>query len=266
MIILIDIGNTNTNWGIAKSIDDIRGLHVSKTTKSKTVLKKEFQKILISGDVEGIVIGSVVPDVCESVKEIAKTICNEQKIFVPYYEEFSELMELKIKPDVIKPGADRLANALALKKLYSLPACAIDVGTAITLEVVDKQGKFLGGAIAPGEELQLKALQEYTSQLGAIKKLPKSVPGIGNNTANAMAVGIKRGVPWAVIGMLSGVEEYLGQPLESIVVTGGNAIPMCMFLEKIYQNVESDELLTLRGLACAWYARRASQRVISDKN
>ncbi len=255
MIILIDIGNTNTNWGIAKSIDDIRVSHSSKTTKSKTVIKKQFEKMAAVGIPEGIVIGSVVPDVCESVKEVAKTFCNEQNIFVPHYEEFLELMELKINPDIIKPGADRLANAFALKKLYSLPACAIDVGTAITLEVVDKNGKFLGGAIAPGEELQLKSLQEYTSQLGAIKKLPKSVPGIGNTTANAMAVGIKRGVPWAVIGMLSGVEEYLGQPLESIVVTGGNAIPMCMFLEKIYQNVESDELLTLRGLASAWYVK-----------
>ena len=255
MIILIDIGNTNTNWGIAKSVDDIRSSHSSKTTKSKTVIKKQFEKMAALGVPEGIVIGSVVPDVCESVKEVAKTFCNEQNIFVPHYEEFLELMELKIKPDIIKPGADRLANAFALKTLYSLPACAIDVGTAITLEVVDKSGKFLGGAIAPGEELQLKSLQEYTSQLGAIKKLPKSVPGIGNTTANAMAVGIKRGVPWAVIGMLSGVEEYLGQPLESIVVTGGNAIPMCMFLEKIYQNVESDELLTLRGLASAWYVK-----------
>ena len=258
MLILIDIGNTNTNWGIAKSIDDIRVSHSSKTTRSKTVIKKQFEKMAALGIPEGIVIGSVVPDVCESVKEVAKTIFVESEIFAPHYEEFLDLMELKIKPDVIKPGADRLANAFALKKLYSLPACSIDVGTAITLEVVDKNGKFLGGAIAPGEELQLKALQEYTSQLGAIKRLPKSVPAIGNTTANAMAVGIKRGVPWAVIGMLSGVEEYLGQPIESIVVTGGNAIPMCMFLEKIYQNVESDELLTLRGLASAWYVSRTS--------
>jgi len=194
-----------------------------------------------------------VPEVCEVVKEIAKTICGEQNIFIPYYEEFSTMMDLKIKPKIIKPGADRLANAFALKKLCALPACAVDVGTAITLEVVDKYGKFLGGAIAPGEKLQLKALQEYTSQLGAIKKLPKSVPSIGNTTADAMAIGIKRGVPWAIIGMLSGVEEFLGQPLESIIVTGGGALPMCMFLEKVYENVECDELLTLRGLACAWY-------------
>ena len=255
MIILIDIGNTNINWGVAKSIDDIRSSHTSKTTKSKTVLKKEFQKISASENVDGIVIGSVVPEVCEVVKEIAKNFCVEQNIFVPYFEEFSNLMELKIKPDGIKPGADRLANALALKIFFPLPACAVDVGTAITIEVVDKNGKFLGGAIAPGEELQLKALQEYTSQLGAVKRLPKSVPGIGNNTATAMAVGIKRGVPWAVIGMLSGIEEFLGQPIESIVVTGGSAIPMCMFLENIYQNAESDEILTLRGLACAWYAK-----------
>ena len=256
MIILIDIGNTNTNWGIAKSVDDIRGSHSSKTTKSKTVIKKQFEKMVAWGNPEGIVIGSVVPDVCEVVKEVVKTIFGKLEIFVPHYEEFLNLMELKIKPDIIKPGADRLANAFALKKLYSLPACAIDVGTAITLEVVDKHGRFLGGAIAPGEKLQLKALQEYTSQLGAIKKLPKSIPGIGDTTANAMGVGIKRGVPWAVIGMLSGVEEYLGRPLESIVVTGGDAIPMCMFLEKVYQNVESDELLTLRGLASAWYVAR----------
>jgi len=255
MIILIDIGNSNINWGIAKSIDDIRSSHTSKTTKSKTILKKEFQKISVSEEIDGIVIGSVVPEVCESVKEIAKNFCSEQNIFIPYYEEFAELMEIKVKPDNIKPGADRLANALALKKLFPLPACAVDVGTAITIEVVDKNGKFLGGAIAPGEELQLKALQEYTSQLGIVKKLPKSVPGIGNNTATAMAVGIKRGVPWAVIGMLSGIEESLGQPIESIVVTGGAAIPMCMFLEKIYQNAESDETLTLRGLACAWYSK-----------
>ncbi len=253
MLILIDIGNTNTNWGIAKSIDDVRASHTSKTTKSKTVLKKEFQKIETVGNIDGIVISSVVPDVCEIVLEVAKTICDEQNIFVPHYEEFVEIMDMKIKPEIIKPGADRLANAFALKKLYSLPACAIDVGTAITLEIVDKQGKFLGGAIAPGEKLQLKALQEYTSQLGAIKRLPKSVPAIGRTTAEAMAIGIKRGVPWGIIGMLSGAEEFLGQPLESIVVTGGGALPMCMFLDKIYENAEYDELLTLRGLACAWY-------------
>ena len=253
MIILIDIGNTNITWGIAKSIDNICRLNSTKTVKGKTILKKEFQKIADSNDIDGVVIGSVVPDVCEVVAEVAKSSCDEKNIFIPHYDEFAKLMELKIKPEIIKPGADRLANAFALKNLCSLPACAIDVGTAITIEVVDKYGKFLGGAIAPGEELQLKALQEYTSQLGKIKKLPKSVPAIGRTTAEAMAIGIKRGVPWGIIGMLSGVEEFLGQPLESIIVTGGGALPMCMFLEKIYENAECDELLTLRGLACAWY-------------
>ena len=255
MIILVDIGNTNTNWGIANSRDDVRGIVSTKTVRSPASIKKALLQVCEHGEPEGMAIACVVPEVGSLVKECAGSHVDDTYIYAPDYDEFRQLMQVRVKP-VIKPGADRLANAFALKELHTLPACAVDVGTAITLDVVDAGGRFLGGAIAPGEKLQLKALQQYTSQLGAVRSLPKSVPGVGNTTATAMAVGILRGVPWAVMGMISGVEEYLGRPLKSIVITGGGGTRMCLFLEKAFANVVNDEFLTLRGLACAWYASR----------
>ncbi len=254
MIILADIGNTNTIWGIANSRDDVRSVLSTRTGSSRASIGKTLLQICEHGKPEGMAVASVVPDAGSAVTACAKTLMDEAGIFAPGYEEFKHLMTVKVKP-VIEPGADRLANAFALKELHELPACAVDVGTAITIDVVDGRGQFLGGAIAPGEELQLAALRQYTAQLGKVRSLPKSVPGIGNTTATAMAVGIRRGVPWAVMGMISGVEEALGRPLETIVTTGGGGTQMCLFLERALTNVVNDEILTLRGLACAWYAR-----------
>jgi type III pantothenate kinase len=155
----------------------------------------------------------------------------------------------------LEPGTDRLAGALALRELRPLPACAVHVGTAVTLDVVAADGAFVGGAIFPGIDLQLQALQTGTARLGAIANLPATGHRIGRTTADAMAFGIIRGVAWAVHGLLLDIARELTTPLGSIVISGGAAAPVIRFLRRQRLPVVADPLLALRGLAC-WYMLR----------
>ncbi|MCX7001774.1 MAG: type III pantothenate kinase, partial [bacterium] len=196
------------------------------------------------GPPSAIVIGSVVPDVTALVQAAARSLYPRVKIVVPGYRDFTRRMLVEVRPR-IEPGVDRLANALALRELHGLPACAIDVGTAITLEVVDRRGAFVGGAILPGVALQYAALAQGTAQvrvargrnggmgdwslvnghwsLAEARAMNEACRGVmpGRDTAGALAFGIERGVQWALAGLVQDVACALGEPLRGVVVTGG---------------------------------------------
>ena len=253
MLTIINIGNTNTNWGIATSEKDVQSVNTEKTTTDKSVIKKEFEKISSQGKIDGVVIGSVVPDACAAVREVAKEFCPEEKIIAPTLADFKKIMPIEVKKKIVSPGADRLANALALKKFYKLPAASVDFGTAITIEVVDENGALLGGVIMPSEKLQLKALQDYTAQLDAIKELPDVDFPIGQTTAEAIAAGIKPWILTSIVMILSNMEEVFNAPLANVVITGGDAKRVYKKMKEIfYEEGCMDELLTLRGLAAAY--------------
>jgi len=252
MKLIANIGNTNTGWGLTESPGKIKKIKESATATGKTALNNSLKKILSFIKPDGIIISGVVPEIVELLAKCSESFFDKKEIFVLGFEEFGKLMDIDVKPKIL-PGTDRLANAFALKKFYNTPACVIDVGTAVTIDVVDANGSFIGGSIGPGEKLQFSALQSFTAQLGQIKSLPKSVPAVGKTTAEAMAIGIRRSIPWGIMGVITGIEEMFARNLKSIVITGGGGLETCMFLEKVYHDIIYDEICTIKGLAAAYW-------------
>lgn len=118
-------------------------------------------------------------------------------------------------------GADRVANCAALTHFCQLPALVVDCGTAITVEIVDANGRFAGGAIIPGRKLMRQALSQGTAQLPDIplaEKVPQT-PGV--NTVSAMTYGIDGGLIHLLRGMLENIRQDI--PVKDMLVTGGDA-------------------------------------------
>ncbi len=252
MKLIANIGNTNINWGFTESPDSIKKIQTTSTTTGKTALENSLGKILSFLEVDGIIIGGVVPETVSKLSKCSERFFDKDNIAVLGFDEFKKLMKIDVKPKIL-PGTDRLANAFAIKQFYKIPACVVDVGTAVTIDVVDANGNYIGGSIGPGEKLQFASLQQNTAQLGKVKSLPKSIPAVGKTTAEAMAIGIRRAIPYGIMGIIMGVEELFGGELGTIVVTGGGGLESCMFLEKIYPDIIYDEICTLKGLATAYW-------------
>ena len=145
-------------------------------------------------------------------------------------------------------GADRLANASALLDL-GVPAVCIDAGTAVTFETLNSDGEFAGGAIMPGRSLMREALYSFTAQLPKVPISPV-IPEMGKNTADAVAMGVDRGLIGAVKEICS---ELAAGADRRIVVTGGDAD----FILKYFPAAEpADKFFTLRGIVRIWELNR----------
>ncbi len=146
-------------------------------------------------------------------------------------------------------GADRLANAIMLAQSPErLPAIAIDFGTAITIEIVDRDRRFRGGAILPGRALMRRALHSGTAQLPGLP-LAEAVPEEpGRNTAESMLFGIDRGAVGAVRELVTVLEKIHGADLRKIAVGGDSAF----FRRALPGLEEAPEIFTLGGLLAAY--------------
>ncbi len=147
-------------------------------------------------------------------------------------------------------GADRLANAIELVQQRQLPAVTIDFGTAITLELVDENACFRGGAIAPGRMLMRRALHAGTAQLPELPIAAEIPRTVGIDTASSMRFGIDRGA----IGM---VREWLrtlndGRALPCRVIAVGGDAPF--FCAEVPELIPGGEDFTLRGVLAAYRA------------
>lgn len=121
-------------------------------------------------------------------------------------------------------GADRVANAIALAAFFPLPAIALDCGTAITLELVDANRVFRGGAIAPGRKLMRCALAAGTAQLPEIPLSTELPERIGNGTSEAIRFGVDRGMVGLVRELLeTAAAPYGGLGAVTLIATGGDA-------------------------------------------
>ncbi len=141
-------------------------------------------------------------------------------------------------------GMDRLANAVACSHHYPCPAVVIDFGTATTFDVISRPGCYVGGIIAPGLRLMTDYLHEKTELLPAVEIAD---PGnwIGKSTVNAMQIGAVHGYTGLIEKLLAGVQQELGEPLETVALTGGCAE---IFRSKLAFEAKVIPHLTLEGL------------------
>jgi len=251
MLLAIDIGNTNITLGGYK--DDI--LSFTARLATDTALTSDqyaiaFKDILTlygedAYEVEDCIISSVVPQVGSAVAQAVGRLCE----IVPLVIGPGVKTGLNIKIDnPAQLGADLVAGAVGAISKYTLPCVIIDMGTASTISVVDKNGCFLGGVIAAGVRLTLKALAENTAQLTSIHiEAPNSV--IGSNTVDCMKSGLVYGTAAMIDGLLDRIESELGSTA-AVVATGGLAKEIITHCDR---TIMYDENLLLDGLKEIYY-------------
>ncbi len=134
-------------------------------------------------------------------------------------------VELGIEVAIDNPkevGADRVVNALAAVKLFGTNLIIVDFGTATTFDVVDESGRYVGGVIAPGIHLSMKALHMATAQLPAID-VKKTDKVVGTNTIDAMRSGVYHGYRHAIEGLCAQIKNEMGSQTMKVIATGGLA-------------------------------------------
>jgi type III pantothenate kinase len=206
-------------------------------------------------DVAGIVVCSTVP----SVLQAWRTMLNQH---------FGTLPSVVVEPGVRtgvpvltdnprEVGSDRIVNALAAATHFGGPAVVVGFGgTATTFDVVNSEGQYIGGAISPGMQISLEALQRRGAQLRMVElRRPRSV--IARNTVEALQSGMVFGVASQVDGIVTRVIEELGADASSVsVVATGYLAPLVFDECRCF--TAHDPWLTLRGLELVYARNRGN--------
>ncbi|MFH0739104.1 MAG: type III pantothenate kinase [Candidatus Omnitrophota bacterium] len=237
MLLAIDIGNTNINFGIFKGKRLFKKFFVS----TKGYSAKRLKKALSGYSIDAAVICSVVPAVTGAVAG------DLSKIPGTYIYILGKNIEVPLKNlyrNPLQVGFDRLVNAYAGIKLYGAPLIVVDFGTAITLDVISKDKAYMGGMIFPGLRISLRALNQETALLPRIK-LSRPKEFIGRDTRNSMLSGIFYGFASAVDSLSLKIKKKIGK--NAVVVgTGGNIISIAKYCKEI-DYIDKD--LTLKGVS-----------------
>lgn len=247
MLLAIDIGNTQTVIGVYEGslLRHMWRIASNKTDTSDELRLKVMPLLASEGfgpeDVTGAVLASVVPSLGSAWRRALARILGFEPV-VCNAEAAGALFETTYgNPSEI--GADRIADAVAARAIYGAPVVVVDFGTATNLEVIDAQGRFIGGIIAPGLETSAAALFAHATKLPAIDLVDPGT-AIGTSTVHAMQAGIVYGEADRVDGFVKRVFAELGYEAP-VVATGGLATvmgPLCRTVTAV--NPE----LTLEGL------------------
>lgn len=195
-----------------------------------------------------IVATSVNPAALKAVEAVAAEALRREVLVV------GRDLPVPLETDLAEPGrigTDRLCAAVAAFDRLGVPCVVADFGTAITIDCVDAEGRFLGGAILPGLEMSLRALHERTALLPQAEVAsPDWV--FGGNTDEAIVGGVVFGARGALRGLIESYATELGQ-WPTVIVTGGDAETICADddTRALVQAIVPD--LVLRGAAMAYY-------------
>jgi type III pantothenate kinase len=246
MLLVIDAGNTNIVFAVHDGAE-WRGTWRLATSSQRTSdeygvwLEALLRRAGIAAvEIEGAVIGTVVPAALYHLRRLCRDWFDVEPVIARAALDWGFPIRIDNPEEV---GADRLLNALAAHHRYAGPLVVVDFGTATTFDVVDKDGAYLGGVIAPGINLSLQALHQAAARLPRIGiGRPQSV--IGRSTIPAMRSGIYWGYVGLIEGLLARIEGEYGEKLKAIG-TGGLAP---LFAEGTTMLTTIDPDLTLDGL------------------
>jgi type III pantothenate kinase len=258
MLLAIDTGNTNTVFAVFDDVGQIRGEWRASTDVNRTADETGIwlnQLLALEGlerrQVDAAIIASVVPATLFSLRTLCRKYFGIQALVVGSPDVDIGIKVLLDRPEEV--GADRLVNAVGAFVEYGGPKIIVDFGTATTFDVIDVEGNYLGGAIAPGVNLSLEALHRASAQLPRVA-IGRPDRVIGKNTVQAM----RSGIFWGYVGMIEGtiarIRGELGVPVE-VIATGGLAP---LFSECTQALSRADADLTLKGLF-AVYRRNAGR-------
>lgn len=254
MVLAVDIGNSSIQIGVWEGAELLGNWRLSTRealTKDEAwlILREMLGSAgLPSAELKGVSISSVVPPLTRAFQEMAEERFAVKPLVVsPKVETGMEILY----HDPSQVGGDRIANSVAAFKKYGGPVVVVDFGTATTFDVVSKEGKYLGGVIAPGIRMGAEALCRRTAKLPEVE-LTSPESTIGRNTEEAIRAGILLGAVGQIREILGGIREELGEELV-VTATGGE---LSLIREHLQMIQHMDENLTLEGLRIIWELNR----------
>ena len=254
MLLVFDIGNTNIVLGVYDNETLTHHWRIS-TDKQKTgdeygiLLHNLFAyRGLSLADISDIVISSVVPPLVVPLVRMCKRYFEVEPLVVGPGVKTGVSIKYENPREV---GADRIVNAIAAYDRYGGPVIVVDFGTATTFCVINQNGDYLGGAIAPGIGISTEALFQRAAKLPRIELVkPKNV--ICRNTVSSMQSGIIYGFVGQVDGIVKRIKEELGTDAK-VVATGG----LANLIAEESRTIDTvDTFLTLDGLRLIYELNR----------
>ena len=253
MLMAADIGNTQTVLGLYAG-DDLRGRWRMATEAHRTA--DEIGGACASllglrgiklGEITAIFVSSDVPPLLRAYRKLA-----EELLKVPFYSVSPEIKTglVNCYDNPAQVGSDRIVNSVAVSRLYGLPAIIVDFGTATSVEAVDADANYRGGALMPGVYISLEALASRAAKLADVDLEERTPKAIATNTPDSIRSGFIYGYAGAVDSLIRRFKEEMGTAPGSpddfkVIATGGPApaiVPHCREIKTL------DPDLTLKGL------------------
>ena len=254
LLLAVDVGNSNIVLGVYQGEKLAMDWRIStdrqKTSDEYGMLVKnlcEFHGINMK-DISAVAISSVVPPLMPALEEMTKRYFKTEPLVVGPGIKTGMPIKFENPREV---GADRIVNAVAAFHFYGGPVIVVDFGTATTFDVINTQGEYIGGAIAPGIGISTEALFQRAAKLPRIELIrPRNV--IAKNTVAGMQAGVIYGFVGQVDGIVNRMKQELGTSVY-VVATGGLAD---LIAEDAATIDKVDHFLTLEGLRIIYNRNR----------
>jgi type III pantothenate kinase len=246
MLLAVDVGNTQTHFGTFRGdelVERWRFATIAESTADEigAVLRNllELRGIGLA-DISASIVSSTVPVLAPQWLAMSERYLGHEMLNVGPGLKTGMALRYDNPREI---GADRLANAVAIRERFGGPAICVDFGTSVNFDIVGPGGDFLGGILVPGVEISLAALTARGARLPNIDlEPPRAV--IGKSTVDAIRSGVIYGFAGAIDGILGRLLDELGEETD-VIATGGLASAIVPYTERID---EVDDLLTLTGL------------------
>jgi len=258
MLLVVDVGNTQTHFGVYRAGETAIAEHWRFATERQSTRDELGAKLsnllalrgLGFTDIDASIVSSTVPQLSEQWTEMAARYLGHEMLVVG--PAIRTGMPIRYD-NPLEVGADRLANAIAAYERVRDTCVVVDFGTAITYDVVSAAGEYLGGIITPGAEISIEALYEKAAKLPKVELAePRAL--IGKSTVDAIRSGIVFGFAGQVDGIVRRLRDELG-PETAVLATGGLASALVPAVRETIDEV--DDLLTLTGLRLIWERNEA---------